>query len=241
MHYIIIGLGILFLAIGFILTENNAKHMLSGYNTLSEEERKKFDLKAFIPFYKYFHIFLSISFVSIGLALNFLSKNAAGIFLAVYPILAYMYFIWRSNQYYKGKSDSKNKLAVLVLGVTLIFVLALLGMGFKEDTIEVKNNSLEISGSYGEEINYNDIQSISLTNDLPKITRRTNGFSLGKIKKGYYKSTAGKIKLILNSDNKPFLKINKKDGSPIFYSSKNQSIKDIMNKIKNSNPSFKVE
>jgi len=238
MIYVIIGLGLLFFGLGFILTENNAKYLLSGYNTMSKEERKKFDLKGFIPFYKNFHIFLSISFIGLGLAFNAINVNAAGIFLAVYPIVAYIYFIWKSNQFQNGKSKSKNKLAIIVLAGTLVFVLGILGMGFKEDTLTVKNDSLEISGTYGEKINFTDIESISITENLPKISMRTNGFSLGEIKKGYFKSTEGKIKLVLNSDKTPYLKITKKEGFPIFFSGKNDSAEAILNKIQTSHPSL---
>ena len=238
MLYPIVGLGILFFGIAFILTENNAKHMLSGYNTMSAEEREKFDLKSFIPFYRNFHIFLSVSFVAIGVALNYLNTNAAGIFLAVYPIVAYIYFIWKSNQFQKGKSKSSSKMAIIVLGATLVFVIGLLGMGFKEDTLTISDKSLEISGSYGEEINFDEIESISLIDQLPNITMRTNGFSLGEIKKGYYKSNEGKVKLVLNSNKKPYLKITKKEGYPVFFTGKSKSAETVLDKIKSSNPSL---
>ena len=41
MIYVIIGMSVLFVAIGFLVTERNAKYLLAGYNTMSEEERKK--------------------------------------------------------------------------------------------------------------------------------------------------------------------------------------------------------
>jgi hypothetical protein len=103
MIYIITGLSLLFLATGFIVTEKNAKYLLSGYNTMGEEEKKKFDIKAFIPWFRKFHIFLGVSFFIFGTTLTYLvGKNAGGIFLVVYPILAYIYFIWTSNRYSKG-------------------------------------------------------------------------------------------------------------------------------------------
>jgi len=50
MIFIIILLSLLFIVIGFIVTENNAKSLLSGYNTMSEEDRKLFDLKSYTLF-----------------------------------------------------------------------------------------------------------------------------------------------------------------------------------------------
>ncbi|MBS9767294.1 MAG: DUF3784 domain-containing protein [Flavobacteriaceae bacterium] len=48
MLFPIVLLSVIFIAIGFIVTENNAKYLLSGYNAMSEEERKKVNIKAFV-------------------------------------------------------------------------------------------------------------------------------------------------------------------------------------------------
>lgn len=45
MIYVLIATSLIFVALGFLVTEKNAKYLLSGYNTLSKEERKKFDFK----------------------------------------------------------------------------------------------------------------------------------------------------------------------------------------------------
>lgn len=99
MLYIIIGMSLLFLAIAFIVTESNAKYLLAGYNTMNEENRKKVNIKAYMQFFKGFHIFLGISLLILGLLLNtFSSEMITGVVLSLYPILAYIYFIWRGSK-----------------------------------------------------------------------------------------------------------------------------------------------
>jgi hypothetical protein len=44
MIYAILGTSLLFVAIGFIVDEKNAKYLLSGYNTMNEEDRQKVDI-----------------------------------------------------------------------------------------------------------------------------------------------------------------------------------------------------
>ena len=39
----VIFVSILYYAIGYFINKENAKYLLSGYNTMSDEERKKFD------------------------------------------------------------------------------------------------------------------------------------------------------------------------------------------------------
>ena len=236
--YVLIGISLLFIAIGFIVTENNAKYLLSGYNTMSEEERKKVDIKAYIPYFRKFHIFLGVSFFLIGTLLTYLiNENAGGIFVGVYPIFAYIYFICTSSKYFTGVPTKGNKIGVFILVGTLIFVIGLIGLGFKEDKIIFNSSSIEFEGSYGEVVPQTEIQSIELVDDKPKITMKTNGFALGTIKKGYFKTDKAEIiKLILNSDNKPYLLLTKSNGKKIYFSAKEESNEILLNEIKKTLP-----
>lgn len=119
-------MSLLFIVIGFIVTENNAKSLLSGYNTMSEEDRKLFDLKSYILYFKNFHIFLGLSFLVFGTFFAyFINENIAGFFLAVYPILAYIYFIWSGVKYSKVSNNRLTKIGIITLIIVLIFVIFL--------------------------------------------------------------------------------------------------------------------
>ena len=240
MIYVIIGMSLLFVAIGFMVTEDNAKHLLSGYNTMSEEDKKKVDIKTYIPYFRKFHIFLGITFLILGTSLTyFVSENAGGIFLGVYPILAYIYFVATSSKYSKGLNSKSNKIGVFILAGTLIFVIGILGYGFKENKLTLDAQSIEFRGSYGEVLNQNEIASIELVNQIPHITSKTNGFALGSINKGYFKTENGEIvKLILNSDHKPYILFIKSDGKKIYYSAKEESNEEILNNIKQTLPNI---
>ncbi|MFV5692379.1 DUF3784 domain-containing protein [Flavobacterium sp. LT1R49] len=238
MMYVLIGMSLLFVAIGFIVTENNAKYLLSGYNTMSEEERKKVDIKAYIPYFRKFHIFLSVSFFLFGTLLTYLiHENAGGIFVGVYPILAYIYFICTSSKYFTGVPTKGNKIGVFILIVTLILIIGFLGRDIKEDKLIFNSKAIEFKGSYGEVLPQTAIKSIELVDEKPKITRRTNGFSLGTIQKGYFKTDKDEIiKLILNADNKPYLLLTKSNGKKIYYSAKEESNEKLLNEIKKTLP-----
>ena len=232
MMYTLIGMSLLFIAIGFIITVNNAKYLLAGYNTMSKVEQDQVDLKTYITYFRKFHLFLGFSFFLIGILLKYLlSENAVGIFIGVYPIAAYIYFIATSAKYFNSK---KNKIGVYLLMIILILIITFLGRDFQEDKMVVNADSIEFQGSYGEIIPKNEIKSIELVPDKPKIIRRTNGFSLGTIKKGAFKTDKGEIvKLILNAENKPYILITKLDGKKIYYSAKEASNEQLFQKIKN--------
>ncbi len=124
MLFPIVLLSVIFIAIGFIVTENNAKYLLSGYNAMSEEERKKVNIKAFIPYFRKFHIFLGISFFVFGIALDyFVGKTATNAFIGLYPIVAYIYFIITSTKYSEQGMSKWDKIGIIGLFVLLAFLV----------------------------------------------------------------------------------------------------------------------
>ncbi len=233
MIIVIIGLSILFAAIGYIITDKNAKNLLAGYNTMSEKEQEQFDLKSYIPAFRNFHLFLGISLLVTGISISLLiGEISAGIFIAVYPLSAYAVFLMKGKKYYSGKSIPGQRLGILLLLLIIILVTILFSISLKENKLTVDTNRITIHGMYGEKINFTEVASIVLTDTLPGITFRSNGFSLGNIRKGYFKTqNAEKVKLLLHSDKQPFLFITKKSGEKIFYSAKHKPADSVYKEI----------
>jgi hypothetical protein len=238
MIFVLLAISALFVAIGFSVTENNAKYLLSGYNTMTEQDRKNVDIKAYIPYFRNFHIFLGISFLMLGAALTYLiSENAGGIFLGVYPVLAYMYFVATSSTYLKGAGRRGNKVAFGILGVILLSIIALFGFGFREDRLTFHSNGVTLGGMYGETLPASEIQSIELVNELPEITFKSNGFALGTIHKGYFKTNREEtVKLIMNSDKVPVILLTKSNGERVYYTAKNRTSDEIVKEMKQTLP-----
>lgn len=116
-----------------------------------------------------------------------------------------------------------------------MFVIGLFWLGFKEDKLIIHSDKIELEGFYGEELTSSDIESIELVDKVPKITMKTNGFALGNIHKGYFRTNDGEIiKLIANSDNKTYILITKKSGKKIYFSAK--STMDTFEEIKKNLP-----
>ncbi|MEI6060985.1 MAG: DUF3784 domain-containing protein [Bacteroidota bacterium] len=239
MIIVLIALSCLFVAIGYMVTENNAKYLLSGYNTMTEEERKTFDLESYIPAFRKFHLFLGVSLLLPGVGLEFLAgEKVAGIFLVVYPLAAYIVFFWMGKKYYTRQSLKRNRIGIAILIATLVFVVALLFVGFKENKITITPGKISIEGMYGENLLASEIESVSIVDSLPEITLRTNGFALGNIRKGYFRTDKGeRIKLLLNANHKPFLLILKKTGEKVYYSAAGNRNKAIFAEIQAGLPS----
>lgn len=233
MLYVILGMGALFIGIGYIVTEKNAKYMLSGYNTMSEEDRALVDIKNYIPFFRQFHLYLGVSFILIGSSLHYLyGETASGVFMGLYPIVAYIYFIWRSQEFTKAPARKWEKFAIGILVMVFIIVGGLFYEGYQELEFSYTSDEIVIDGMYGEVIPSSNIRFISLVDSLPRISYRKNGFSVGDINKGYYKiKDGGSIKLLLESTQKPVIFIDLVEGSDIYFSSKTTSNKVLFEQL----------
>jgi hypothetical protein len=100
----------------------------------------------------------------------------------------------------KNVSRKSSVVSVVVLVAVLLFVVALLSIGFKEDKLTATPQFIEIEGWYGERIAASDIRTIDLVEELPHIAYKSNGFALGSVSKGHFRTSEGQaVKLILNS------------------------------------------
>lgn len=237
MMLVITILSVLFIGIGFVITESNAKYLLSGYNTMSEAERSNVDIKTYLPFFRNFHIFLGLSLFIIGTIIYyFVDADWSGIFMVFYPIVAYIYLIWKSSAFLKQnnkKQRRKNILGTSVLVVVLIGVSIMFLYSYQNNTITIKRDVIEISGDYGMNLKIDDIKSIELVDSLPELSMKLNGFAMQNIKKGFFKTKSGeKVKLLMNSMDAPIIYIQKKDGFKIYYTSKDKSNEEIFAALK---------
>ena len=83
---------LLYLAIGSFINRNNARYLLAGYNTMSEEKRKKFPIDSYLVFFKKFFNRMSI------FTLIFIEQTAVTIW-AIFQIIPYVYFVFQSLKY----------------------------------------------------------------------------------------------------------------------------------------------
>jgi hypothetical protein len=213
----IILMSALFAIVGLSVTKNNARYLLSGYNTMSEEEKADVDIENYIPYFRKFHLFLAGSFLIIGLVLNVYDASYAGMFMAFFPLGVYVYFIIKSQKYYRKKKKSWTLVPVIILLIIIVFVGSIFFMGLREDKLVITGETLTLSGYYGKTLNRSDVQKIELSQTIPPVILKTNGFAVGSIKKGYFKTAEGEIvKLIVQSEHSPIIKITKNDGTKIF-------------------------
>ena len=96
----VVLVSVLFWVIAHFLTKENAKYLLSGYNTMSEEERKKFDIEQYLILFKKFFKQLSYYAFLFFLLVQFLfTDKTALIAWSVLISLAPLYLVIRAKEF----------------------------------------------------------------------------------------------------------------------------------------------
>ena len=221
MLYVALGLAVLFVFIGYIINEGNAKTLLSQYRAMSPEERQSFDLTGYLSEFKSFHWFLGLTMAGSSFLIDSFGNEEMMVFLlGIYPLLGYAYFIYKTKGY---NSEKEKKRAPYYAGI-LIFLSLIVGAMFVYSTagneISVEENMLKISGMYGEEIPLESITSVELTESIPDLKMRVNGSAIGSKLVGYFKTEADeRVKLFLDKSRSDFIRILAEERPAIYFNS----------------------
>jgi TRAP-type C4-dicarboxylate transport system permease large subunit len=106
MIYVIIGVSQIFGSLAFILTVDNAKYYLAGYNTMPKEQREQVDIETYLKMFKQAHITLAISTFLLGVVtLLWFGDRVAALFISIYSLLFYGYFLFKTYPLFKQKKS----------------------------------------------------------------------------------------------------------------------------------------
>jgi len=229
-------LSALFVVISIFINEKNGKFLLSGYNTMSDEEKLNFRFEDYVRYFKKWMLLIGISMFIVSTIVLYLINSDWGVIVMVsYLFLAIILFIWKSDQFYIVKTKKqklKSTFSIVVMMTLLGFILYQFNSTLKDNEIKIVNNSIEISGDYGDEIKINNLKSITLVKESPEIDSKISGAALEIIKKGYFKTKSNEeVKLLINSKQSPIVLIETKENKKIYYSAKEKSNTLIYNEL----------
>lgn len=132
-------------------------------------------------------------------------------------IIFYVYIHGRVNA--TLRSPIKGGLIIGAIFMILL-LLPLLYSHYSELDLVLGKEYFEIKGLYGKKINYLDIKSISLDNQLPNMKMRINGFSLGQTKLGYFITEDYKNVTLFTHSDSSCIKIVCNNGNIIYLNCK---------------------
>lgn len=85
---------------GYIVNENNADSLLAGYNTMTKDEKNRFDLVNYLKFFRKFMLNISLfTGIIYFISILFFNEETSAIIYAICLCVPWPYFIIISNKY----------------------------------------------------------------------------------------------------------------------------------------------
>jgi ascorbate-specific PTS system EIIC-type component UlaA len=85
---------------GYIVNENNADSLLAGYNTMTKDEKNRFDLANYLKFFRKFMLSISLfTGIIYFISILFFNDETSAIIYAICLCIPWPYFIIISNKY----------------------------------------------------------------------------------------------------------------------------------------------
>jgi hypothetical protein len=148
------------------------------------------------------------------------SAASFGVRLAVFTILSGAWLIVTMLAVIVSQRSKWQNAAI----VCFLLSVAYIGYSFNEKLtssiqfdVSVNDNQLELTGDYSLTVPYDEIVSIELESDLPAVSFRNNGVSMGGKRAGYFKLANGENSFFfLVNDVSPFIHIERDGEIPVF-------------------------
>lgn len=232
MDILILIVGLFMIGIGFLV--KSAPDLIAGYNTMPKDKKKNVDIEGLSTYMRNGLITIGLSIIIGYYLFKWIGFTTIANSMILIVTLVGVTILLINAQRFDHNKNKKTKLTYFVLGLVILFVIGLLIFGSIPSKTIFKNDTIRFSGMYGFEINKTEIENIELTDKIPTINVRTNGFSFGTIKKGYFNlDKFGKSRLLIHSDMPPYLILSKNNGDKIIINFKDKiETENIYNKIK---------
>jgi hypothetical protein len=228
--------------LGIMVKYYKAYWLISGYNTMSKEKKKNVDVEGLANFMGNM-TFIMAALMLLATILFMVDKEMlGGIALALFvPLSIYMII---KAQKYDGNTKNpdgtmKKRTKITVGAVSGFLILTTLGAGFliyysnKPAEFVLVDEYFQIKGIYGETIQIEDISYISLSDELPNIIFKNNGYSMGSIKKGNFKlESIGNAKLFVDTSVSPFIYIKRNDRFVILNCKEEKQTRKLFQELK---------
>lgn len=121
-------------------------------------------------------------------------------------------------------TSSIFKFVFFIHVLAFLYVIGLITYGFIPTKTIYGNNTIRFTGMYGFEVSMDEIANVELSDTLPTIKTRTNGFSLGATKKGFFNlDNFGKSRLLIHSNIAPYLILSKTNKAKVIISFKDKN------------------
>lgn len=207
--------GLFFLLLSFLVKAN--PHLIAGSESMMDasEDSKLLMVKNISDAF----LIGGIAILCIGIGVMLLKKDIPIVTTLLISILVPAYIFVKNRTLLKPAS----KTLLVIVFASILIISGLLIYSDRTPEVIITATELSISGLHGEHIELKEIKDVKLLKSIPKIKLRSNGYSRGNIKKGYFKLQYwGICKLFLETDKAPYILIHLRDDQRIILNFKDE-------------------
>lgn len=204
------------IGIGFLV--KSFPDLIAGYNTMPKDKKKNVDIEGLSTFMRNGLILIGLAIIIGYYLFKWIGLTTiANSMILIVTLTGVTIMVINAQRFDDNQNKTKKtKFTYYILGSVIAFVIGLITYGYLPSKAIIINDTIRFTGMYGFEMNTSEIESIELTNTIPTIKMRTNGFSFGLVNKGFFNlDKFGKTRLLIHSDKSPFLIISKNDADKI--------------------------
>ena len=204
------------IGIGFLV--KSSPSLIAGYNTMPKDKKKNVDIVGLSTYMRNSLIVIGLSIIVGYYLFKWIGFTViADSMILITTLIGVTIMIINAQRFDHNKGKTKRAtLSYIIIGLVVVSVIGLLTYGYLPSKVDISDNKIKISGMYGFEIHVSDIENIELSDMIPNIKTRTNGFSTGVVQKGFFNlDTFGKTRLLINSDKPPYLILTRNNSDKI--------------------------
>ena len=217
--------GLFMIGIGFLV--KSSPSLIAGYNTMSDDKKKNVDIVGLSTYMRNSLIIIGLSIIAGYYLFKWIGFTViADSMILIATLIGVLIMVINAQRFDKNKDKAKRaKLTYIILGLVAVFVIGLLTYGYLPTKVNVSDNMIKFSGMYGFETSITDIDKVELSDKIPHIKTRTNGFSSGAVKKGFFNlDKFGKTRLLISSNKSPYLIMTKNNSDKIIVNFKDKNV-----------------
>ncbi|WP_165445047.1 DUF3784 domain-containing protein [Gracilibacillus phocaeensis] len=213
----------------FLIAKKKDLSLINGFIKRSEEEKKYLMENGYVDAigklltYSFFLFLLSYI---LGI---FQVPYGVSIGIGMFLLVVMTGIVWINRYEVPAKRKKGYWINGSIAVVTIVFVAVLTGYGYVTTEITVTNDGITIDGMYGEELAWEDIQTVEMRDQAPTITARTNGFAMANQWKGRFlvEEYDSSVILFISGEQTPYLYIETDQDTIIFNRSTTEETEEI--------------
>jgi hypothetical protein len=195
-----------FLLIGILVHALKMDFLISGYNTMSKEQKDKVDIRKVGKAMGIYGYINAIVFAVMGI-LRFMNVNVQMTYGLIFMAISTAYLIKFIGRYDQNEKSAKSAKYSSLATVAVIAVVAVMMFISSRPVSTVSGeDGFTIKGMYGDTYSWSEMENLKLLDQMPEVGMRTNGAAIGTRLTGHFNlKDSGSAKLFVNTGKPPFI------------------------------------